>query len=117
MKRKKLLKNKKQLTVYIDNLQFKTIIGILPFEREKKQLVIVNLSFDYIFDPNSSDFIDYSLVAKMVKKTMKKGRFKLIEDAILTIESKLEKKFNLLNLSIKISKPTILKDCVVSVGI
>ncbi len=106
------------MQVYIEKLTFKTIIGILPFERVKKQKVIVDLSFKYIFSSknNSDDFIDYSEVSSLVKITMKKKKFKLIEDAILTLEKKIYKKFKLKNLKIKISKPDILKDCLVSVS-
>ncbi len=103
------------MKVFIDNLSFKAIIGILPFERVTKQRVIVNISFSYDFNSND-DFIDYSKVARMVKSTMKKEKFKLIEDAIIHLQSKLQKRFKLSNLSIKITKPDILKDCVVSVS-
>ena len=104
------------MKVYIEKLTFKAIIGILPFERVKKQKVIVDISFKYTFSKKSIEFIDYSEVSALVKKTMKKKRFKLIEDAILTLERIIYKKFNLTNLQIKISKPNILKDCLVSVS-
>jgi len=104
------------MKVYIEDLCFKTIIGILPFERIKKQKVIVNITFKYQFDSLQKDFVDYSKVSLFVKNTMKKKKFELIEDAILTLEKKLIKKFKISNLKIKITKPTILKDCVVSVS-
>ena len=104
------------MKVFIKDLSFKTIIGILPFERVTKQKVLVDISFDYKFDDLNKEFIDYSIVAKLVKNTMKKKRFELIEEAIITIETKIKKRFNLTNLSIKITKPDILKDCIVSVS-
>ena len=103
------------MKVTIANLKFKTIIGILNFERKKSQKVIVDCSFEYKFDKDSKEFIDYSKVANIIKKTMKKKRFYLIEDAILFIEKKLYKKFKIKNLKIKITKPDILRDCIVSV--
>ena len=103
------------MKVNIANLAFKTIIGILPFERVKKQQVIVNVSFEYKFDLKSKEFIDYSIVANIIKKKMKKKKFKLIEEAIVYLQSKLQKEFNLKKLNIKITKPSILKDCIVSV--
>ena len=103
------------MKVLIEDLSFKTIIGILPFERVKKQQVVINISFEYTFNKNKKDFIDYSKVAFIVKKTMKKKKFKLIEDAIIYLDKTLNKKFNLSNLNIKITKPTILKNCIVSV--
>jgi dihydroneopterin aldolase len=104
------------MRVSIDDLTFKTIIGILPFERKTKQKVVLNISFSYSFSKKNKDFIDYSLVTAMVKKIFKKRKFKLIEDAIVYIEKKLYKKFTLIDLKIKISKPDILKDCIVSVS-
>jgi len=104
------------LKVYIEELKFKTIIGILPFERITKQKVIVSLSFSYTFERKSKKFVDYSHVSELVRKTMNKKKFKLIEDAILYLESSIYKKFDLKNLDIKITKPNILKDCIVSVS-
>ena len=104
------------MKVYIENLSFNTIIGILPFERVKKQKVIVNITFEYEFSSRSKEFVDYSEVSALVKQTTKKKKFELIEDAIVTIERKLIKKFNITNIEIKITKPTILKDCIVSVS-
>ena len=102
------------MTIEINNLTFKCIIGILPQERIKKQTVIVNITFDYIFQKDS--FIDYSHVTKGVTKLMKKRKFMLIEDALLVLNKKLQKDYNIENLLIKITKPNILKNCQVSVA-
>ena len=101
------------MKVKINNLEFKTIIGILKDERKNKQKVIVDLSFKY--DYKNSDFIDYSEVALLVKQNIKQQRFGLIEDAILDTKDLLEYKFNIKRLKMKITKPDILKDCLVSV--
>jgi len=103
----------KMMKVKINNLEFKTIIGILKDERKNKQKVIVDLSFKY--DYKNSDFIDYSEVALLVKQNIKQQRFGLIEDAILDTKDLLEYKFNIKKLKMKITKPEILKDCLVSV--
>mgnify|MGYP005994089535 CR=1 FL=1 len=102
------------MKVEIENLSFKCIIGILDFERIKKQKVIINISFEYEF--SSGIFIDYSEVSTLVEETMKKEKFKLIEDAIIFIEALLYKLYKINNLKIKIAKPTILKNCVVSLS-
>lgn len=104
------------MKVFIEDLTFKTIIGILPFERVKKQKVIVNVTFQYKYDDERKDFVDYSLVSKDIKEIMKNKKFELIEEAIIYISNKLEKKYPLKKLKIKISKPEILKDCKVSVS-
>ena len=79
--------------VQIKNLEFKCIIGILEFERKKKQKVIVDISFKYKY--KKDDFMDYSEVAFLVKQNIKAQRFGLIEDAILDTKDLLEYKFNI----------------------
>jgi len=101
------------MIISIEDLKFKTIIGILDFERENPQDVIVDLSFEYDF---KDEFIDYAQVSEIIKEMMKKNKFLLIEDAILEISSFLKKKFpQILWIDLKISKPSILADCKVSV--
>ncbi|MFW2307199.1 dihydroneopterin aldolase [Aliarcobacter butzleri] len=102
------------MKIDIENLTFKCIIGILDFERVKKQKVIINLSFEYAF--SNDKFIDYSEVVDLIKQTMKKEKFQLIEDAILYLTKLLNQTYEIKNLKLKISKPTILKDCIVSLS-
>lgn len=109
MKRKKLLK------VTIENLTFECIIGILESERINTQKVVINLSFEYFFDEEKKEFIDYSKVASFVEKTMIEEKFLLIEDAILFLRKKLKSDYPMKNLWIKISKPEIMPNCIVSV--
>ena len=111
-----MLKSKTTMKVSIDNLTFKTIIGILPFERVTKQKVILDISFKYKFSKKQKDFVDYSHVANMAKMIMKKEKFELIEDALIYLNRALTNEFNISNLHIKISKPDILKNCEVSVS-
>jgi len=111
-----LLKSTKKISVSIDDLTFKTIIGILPFERVTKQKVVLNISFKYKFTKENKDFIDYSHVSNMAKLIMQKEKFLLIEDAIIYLERALSKEFGLSKVFIKISKPDILKNCRVSVS-
>jgi dihydroneopterin aldolase len=102
------------MKVEIKDLSFKCIIGILDFERIKKQKVLINISFEYKFKKDV--FIDYSEISSLVESQMKKKKFLLIEDAITFLETKLYKLYKVNNLNIKISKPTILKNCIVSVS-
>ena len=104
------------MKVYIKSLTFNAIIGILKFERETKQTVIVDVDFKYTFNKKQKEFIDYSLVASDIKKIIKKEKFLLIEDAILVLNQKLISKYKMKKLNIKITKPDILDDCVVSVS-
>ncbi len=103
------------LKVNIDDLTFDCIIGILDFERVKEQRVILNISFEYFFEEDNSNFIDYSEVVSLVENIMIKEKFELIENAILFIRKELKSKYEMKNLKVKISKPDILPNCVVSV--
>lgn len=102
------------MKIEISDLTFKCIIGILDFERIKKQKVIINISFEYEFSKDI--FINYSEISNLVKLTMKQQKFLLLEDAILYIETLLQNNYKISYLKIKISKPNILKNCIVSLS-
>jgi dihydroneopterin aldolase len=104
------------MKVFIEELEFKAILGILDFERKQKQKIVVDLDFEYDFNSKSKDFIDYSVVALDIKKTIRNKKFLLIEDAVLFLTKKLIKKYKVRNINIKITKPNILKNCKVSVS-
>ena len=101
------------MKILIEELTFECIIGILDFERETPQKVIINISFDYDFTDKST-FIDYSKVVNEIETIMQKEKFELLEDAILYIDSFLNTNYKIENLEIKISKPNILTNCIVS---
>jgi len=104
------------LILEIENLTFKAIIGLLDFERIKKQKVVVNLKANYIY--KDGNYIDYVDLCKIIKKTIKKEKFELLENAIESLKNKIINKYpNIEYLNIKISKPDILKDCIVSLSI
>ena len=111
-----MLNSSTTMKVSIDSLTFKTIIGILDFERVTKQKVILDISFSYKFTKGQKEFIDYSHVANMAKMIMKKEKFLLIEDAIIYLDRALTREFKIKKLKVKITKPDILKNCTVSVG-
>ena len=102
------------MKIEISDLNFKCIIGILDFERIKKQRVIINISFEYGFSKDL--FIDYSEISNLIKSVMKKEKFLLLEDAILHLKNLLNNSYQISNLYIKISKPNILKNCIVSLS-
>jgi dihydroneopterin aldolase len=102
------------MTIHVEDLKFQCILGILDFERTTPQDVIVNLDIEYEYKGN---FINYADVVQIVKDLMKKSEFLLIEDALENINLKLIKEFNSIkNIHLKITKPSILADCKVSVS-
>ncbi len=102
------------MKITIENLTFKCIIGILPFERKNKQKISINISFKYDFKKH--DFIDYSQIVSFVETTMKEKKFKLIEDAIVFLKKQLMSKYPIKKLKITIKKPDIIDNCVVGVS-
>ncbi len=102
------------MRVYIEDLRFHTIIGILDFERTTPQEVILNLSLEYTYE---DEFINYAHVSEHIKKSMISQKFLLIEDALLSLQLSLKKEFQKIStLELKITKPSILPDCRVSVS-
>ena len=102
------------MTIHIENLRFQCILGILDFERTTPQDVIINLELSYTY---KNEFINYAELSDTIKHEMKKNEFLLIEDALSYLIEKLKKKFSLIEyLNLKITKPSILPDCMVSVS-
>lgn len=108
------MKKKQLYNIHIEKLSFSAIIGILDFERKKKQRVIVDFSSSYDI---RKEFMDYGYVAKKIKKMIKKNKYFLIEDAIQDIYHQMQKKYKTIqNTKIKITKLDILKSCEVGVS-
>ena len=102
------------MKIHIEDLKFQCIIGILEHERIQEQDVIINFECEYEF---KNEYINYAQIVDLIKKKMIFSKFKLIEDAILSLKSEISKEFPLINsYTLKISKPSILADCTVSVS-
>lgn len=102
------------MTIHVESLKFQCVIGILDFERLKPQDVIVNLELNYDF---GDEFINYADVAQLIKSSMIKKEFLLIEDALTDLSNSLKIEFSSITaIYLKITKPSILPDCRVSVS-
>jgi dihydroneopterin aldolase len=102
------------MIVNIKELSLTCIIGILDFERKIEQDVIVDIKFEYDYKEN--EYVNYAEVAQIIKEMMIKKKYFLIEEAILDITSNLKRTFpKILWCNLKITKPSILPDCRVSV--
>ena len=102
------------MQIHIEDLKFQCIIGILDSERINVQDVIINLTIGYVYTEN---FINYADVASLIKYHMIKRKFLLLGDALSELSQKLKKEFHDINtLNLKITKPSILPDCKVSVS-
>ena len=103
------------MTIYIEDLTFDVIIGLLDFERDKPQRVIINLEADY--DYANDQFIDYADMVLLIQSKLKEKRYKLLENALLGLQKLLYTTYpQLTSLTLKISKPDIISECNVSLS-
>jgi len=103
------------MTIHIEALTFDVIIGLLDFERDRPQRVIINLEASY--DYSDDKFIDYADMVLLIQNELKEERYKLLENALLGLKELLYTSYpHLQTLSIKISKPDILPECTVSLS-
>ena len=79
------------ITILIENLKFKCIIGLLEFERVKEQEICVDAKF------KASEFVDYALVCEIFENDFKKQKFLKVEDALCFFESKFKEKYKSLS--------------------
>lgn len=103
------------MRIHIENLSFKTIIGILETERITPQRVILNVHIDYDYQP--SFFINYADVCLFLEQEMTAMRYALLEEAIEDLGGKLSQKYTQMTfLSLKILKPDILPNATVGLS-
>ena len=104
------------MTISIKEHSFKTIIGLLDFERVTPQKVIIEASIDYDF-LNQESFINYALVVELIETIMQKEKFELIETALIVLIDEIKSNFPLTKkLALTITKPDIINNCQVSVS-
>jgi len=103
------------MTIHIESLTFNAIIGLLDFEREHTQKVVIDLEADYAF--RNDVFIDYADLSVMIEEKVKKERYTLLEDALLALETMILASYpQIERLFLKISKPDILNNCRVALS-
>jgi len=104
------------MTIHIEKLEILAIIGILDFERIKKQRIVIDTRIDYTYKENQ--FINYAEVISIIETMIISKKYQLLEDAIRDIQQKILKRYSQINkLYIKISKPDIIKNANVALSI
>ncbi len=102
------------MTIHIEALELDVIIGLLDFERDRNQRVIIDLEASYAY--RDENFIDYADMVFLIQKELKEKRYTLLEEALLGIKTLLYSTYpQMQTLRLKISKPDILPSC--SVGL
>ncbi len=103
------------MTIHIEALTFDVIIGLLDFERDQPQRVIIDLEASYNYKDNV--FIDYADMVTLIKEDLKVKRYELLENALLGLKELLCTTYpQLQTLVLKISKPDILPECTVALS-
>jgi len=103
------------MQIHIEALTFEVIIGLLDFERDRPQRVIVDLQASY--DYANENFIDYADMVLLIQTELHEKKYALLEEALLGIKDRLSTTYpQLKTLSLKITKPDILSDCRVALS-
>ncbi len=103
------------MQIHIETLTFETIIGLLDFERDRPQRVIIDLHASY--DYAEENFIDYADIVILLQTELREKKYALLEEALLGLQSRLCSTYpQLTSLSIKIAKPDILPKCSVALS-
>lgn len=103
------------MTIHIDALEFDVIIGLLDFERDRPQRIIIDLKASY--DYNGENFIDYADMVFLLQQELKEKRYSLLEEALLGAKALLCTAYpHIRTLTLKISKPDILPQCSVALS-
>jgi len=98
------------MRIHIESLEISCIIGLLDFEREAEQKVVLDIEIDYIYTEDL--FLDYSKIVEKIETHLKKEKYLLLEDALLGTKVLLFKYFTSIErLKLKIAKPDILSQC------
>ncbi len=102
------------MTIHIEGLRFKCIIGLLEVERHNPQDVIIDLELDYDY---TDTFINYADLASLIESQLQEKKYELLETALNELFSLIISAHpSTKRLFIKISKPDILPNCRVSVS-
>ena len=101
--------------IHIEALTFDAIIGLLDFERERAQKVVVDL--ELLYDYNEESFINYADLSQLIQKELKEKKYLLLEEALLGLKASIYHTYpQIKELKLKIGKPDILPECNVALS-
>lgn len=102
------------MTIHIQALTFEVIIGLLDFERDRPQKVIVDMEADYDY---TDQFIDYAHIVSLIQKELRSKRYELLEDALIGLKGVIVSQYpQIKKLRLKITKPDIIQNCQVALA-
>lgn len=103
--------------IRLRNIQFDCIVGILPYERENEQPIILNLTLwlDFAEAARTEDLnesIDYAKLAEELKGFIRLSCFKLVETLVVkTAEYVLEHYPKANAVEVSVAKPKAVPGC------
>lgn len=97
-------------TIFIRQLKVRTLVGILPHERLKKQTLIINIALQTDFSQaqnsdNIADALDYSAISHFIIEFAEQAQYKLIERFADQLCQAIFANFNTNSIRIDIQKP------------
>lgn len=102
------------MTIHIHELTFDVIIGLLDFERERPQRVVVDMEAVYEYQDS---FIDYAVIVSLIQDELRSKRYELLEDALLGLQTLIISHYPQIHaLRLKITKPDIIPGCQVALS-
>ncbi|RDU71391.1 dihydroneopterin aldolase [Helicobacter brantae] len=103
------------MTLLLQNLSLKAIIGILPQEREIPQEIIIDGEFSYEY---KGEYLNYVEIVEFLKSEIEGNSYGLLEEALEDLREKIQAQFpSLTHFTLSIKKPEILSDCIVGAKI
>lgn len=95
--------------IFIQNLEVECIVGILPWERETPQKILIDARayFDFagvVSSRSIRDTVDYIQVAKTIEKVAKEGQYKLLEAMAIDISDALFNHLPITSVELEIKK-------------
>lgn len=103
------------LCLEIENLHLQAIIGILEFERNAPQALLIEAKIFYYYDGR---FLDYARIVEFIKNDLVSEKYGLIEELLLSLSAKLKVEFSEIHkLHLCVKKPDILESCVVGASL
>ena len=102
--------------IFLENLLLEVVIGILPFEREKRQKIRIDGEFIY-FKNNEDEFLDYRDLREFLSREFMQV-FGLLEESLEFLSKVIPKNFpQIKKYRLKVAKLEIFGDCQVALEI
>lgn len=102
--------------IEIKNMRVRAILGIMDWERKKKQDIVISIRFRYdaaeaIAEDKINEAVDYKKISKEMIKFIETSDFYLIETLTDTIYDKISQIQGVVNTAIEVQKPHALRFC------